>query len=461
MSDHPPPFEEDVTVTEEYWRDQHMRRVANLVVYPAGLLYLAVCALLLFGQDAAPDVIGAVCTEECGGARVFGVHLEWFGGGAMAMLLAIRLAAQKTLYEPLVAAAVSLAFIHGGASLVLAASQWFGFSDFCNLCQVAALLSFLITIFHVPVAARAFRFPLITSMQSIVLGGFVVLAAWPLFYDGTGDVIEFEFNFASTTEEATGAMEDVMEMEARAPRPGEQDAEADAPEPVEPTVEPEPSGEVVATPEPSPDHEMVAPGNLTSAVEILSIGREDAPWTLYVLSRMGCPICRRFETLTLPILIREAVEPGHLRVQFYYTVQTAEMRVQSFQVVGATSLAAAGESVTSAITHVQSLDNRFPTVPFLINAHEDDGIRERADQFLRDTDATLGWNPIVNEHIRLSNLLRRTYLDGNTATPCTVLVPGPVDKESLPPASEVFAFVGYQIPDPYLEFMGLEVPEED
>ncbi|MCC5877191.1 MAG: thioredoxin domain-containing protein [Candidatus Sumerlaeia bacterium] len=448
MADNPPPLEEEATFTEEYWRDQHMRRVANLFVYPAGLLYLAICALLLFGEDAAPDVIGAVCTEACGGARVFGIHLEWFGGGAMALLLAIRLAAQKTLYEPLVAAAVSLAFIHGGASFILAASQWFGFADFCNLCQAAALLSFLIAIFHIPVAARAFRFPLITSLQSIVLGGFIVLAAWPLFYDGTGDVIEFELSFTdreNRTRDEGQRMEMVMEKEEKAP-------------------------EVIAEPEPEqdddtvtdvPGRELAPPTNLSGAVEILSIGREDAPWTLYILSRMGCPICRRFESLTLPVLIREAVEPGHLRIQFYYTVQTAEVRFQTFQLVAAKSLVGAGESVTSAIAHVQSLDNPMPTVPFLINAHQDEGVREKAHEFLRVTDSTLGWNPVANEHIRLSQLLRQTYLDGNTATPCTVLVPCPVDKGNLPPGSEVFAFVGYQLPDPYLEFMGLEVPDND
>lgn len=438
------PLEEDITVTEEYWQEQHMRRVANLFVYPAGLAYIAVCLLLLFGPDNAPDVIGAVCTEECGGATVFGIRIEWFGGGAMALLLALRLAAQRSLYEPLVAAVVSLALIHGSASLVLAGSQWFGFSSFCSLCQVAAGLSILIASFHFPVATRAFRFPLVTGAQSVALGVFVVLAAWPLFYDGYGDIMEMERKIV--VPEIPGEGEMVMANR------GEETTDRQV-TPDEPVATPAPREEQV-TIGPAPPGQV--PESLDEAMNILSIGRDDAPWTLFVLSQMGCPVCRRFETQTLPELIREAVEPGHLRVQFLYTSQGRDARFQSIQLIAAMALAGGGEAVTSAITHVQSQDNRTPTVPFLIQSHRDETLKEKADDFLRRTESRLGWNAIANEHHRRSVHLRRVYLEGSTSTPCTVLMRGPVDWADLPPSFNAYSFVGFQIKDPYLEFMGLE-----
>lgn len=429
-----PPDEEDVTIHEEYWREHHMSRTANRVVYPAALLYVAVCWLLLFGEAASPEVVGAVCMDACGEARFLGVSLEWYGAALMALFVAVRIAAQVTFRQSLVAAAISLAFLHGGASLVLAASQWLGFSDFCPLCQVAAALSLLIVVFHVPPASRAFRFPVLAAGQSLLIGGLAVVAAWPHFHDLTAGVLELD--------EGEGIV-----------------AGGAAMSPPEAAPEPDPAGEevVMAPPgeAPPPEH------TLGQAVDFMSHGEVDAPWRLYILSQIGCPICRRFDELTLPVLLEEAVESGHLRITHYYVAQGADARSQNLQLVAASALAAAGASPVEAHRLIEPRRSRLGSVTAAIGLHPDEEVKGHAEALMRDVEAQVGWNAVVREHHRRTLLLRRAFLDGNTGSPSTVLMRNGPDFDRLPPAGEVYAFVGYQLPDPYLEFMGLEVPESE
>lgn len=430
-----PGGEDDVTILEEYWRAHHMNRTANWVVYPSVLLYFAVCALLLFGEQGAPEIVGAVCGEECGGARFLGIHLEWYGAGLLGLFAVVRIAAQLTFREPLVVAAISLAFIHGGASLVLAGSQWLGFSAFCNLCQVAAGLSLLIAVFHLPPASRAFRFPFAAIGQSALVGALAVLAAWPHFYEENGGILEF------------GEGEEAALVETP------EQAEVTTPSPAPAEVEEAPEEEAPAPP--------AASYTMEDALDFLSYGEETAPWQLLVLSEPGCPVCRRFDTATLPVLLEEAVRGGQLRITYYYVARGADARRNNIGVVARAALSAAGVEPGEAGSLVESRGRSVTSAMEGIRLHPDGELQRRAESILHEVERQVGWNDLLREYQRRSLLLRRTYLEGRTGTPSTVLMKRPVNWERLPPASEVYAFVGYQLPDPYLEFIGLDVPESN
>ncbi len=61
---------------------------------------------------------------------------------------------------------------------------------------------------------------------------------------------------------------------------------------------------------------MTDGGSLETEASEPFIGREDAPLTVHYWHDFQCPICKRFETETLPTLINEYVEPGEVRIVF-------------------------------------------------------------------------------------------------------------------------------------------------
>jgi protein-disulfide isomerase len=60
----------------------------------------------------------------------------------------------------------------------------------------------------------------------------------------------------------------------------------------------------------------VAPGQQSDPVEARSKGRPDAPVTVYEMSDFQCPYCRDFALHTMPVLDREYVQTGKVRLVY-------------------------------------------------------------------------------------------------------------------------------------------------
>lgn len=62
---------------------------------------------------------------------------------------------------------------------------------------------------------------------------------------------------------------------------------------------------------------LVVASAALSAQDTRAKGRPDAPITIYELSDFQCPFCRRFAIQTLPVLHREYIETGKVRLIFW------------------------------------------------------------------------------------------------------------------------------------------------
>lgn len=362
------------------------------VRYAAGGLYIAVAAFLWLGKATGSEAIGAVCGGECAAVRAFGVPLEVAGIAAMAAVLGCSLAVGRWVNAAVLCA--MLALLHAGASLAFAASQWLGIAPLCVPCQVAMLLSLIVAGTTIPLMPRG---PLaLPLLAPVLIGAISVAAIWP---------------------HLTGL-----------------------PEVEEPVL--------VADP---PTENPPSPSTVTPLLDALTVGNPAAPFELVMLTDFNCPICRRFETRTMPKLLARAVQPGVLRVRFIYKVPASGV---SYELVAATALARAGADPIA----IQELfhDRTLRSAPQGIALWPDEDVRARATEILTETG---DWNALHAEHRRLGNLLRGRYFSGSQATPLFALFPGEFDADNLPAEESLYIFKGFQLPAPFLEFVGVTTDE--
>ncbi len=401
-----------------------------IFTYILGFAYFGVSAILLIMADMGVEQVGAVCEEQCGGAKFLGVSLEWWGSSLMAAILGARWLTTQTPNINARFLLAALALGHAGASLAFASSMMFGFADYCLLCVVAAAISLGVAVSCWPTIRSAFEVPLIPVAQGVALGFIGVVAIWP-FLDGLGP--------------ENGAEEYAEETMLRGEEPTPRETVASA----EPAEEAEPPAEPPRQVDPAE-----RASRLREAVDAMTIGDPDAPYELVMITDFTCNICQEFERRHLPTIVAEGVENGDIRVRFLLTRRGADRRRAFFELVASSSLAMAGMPVEEAITLMR--ENRVVTSQNGIALAEDDELRQRALEIMHEVSDTAEWINVVEEHEQIIMRLRQQYFPGRTGTPAFVMVRGGLDVNNLPrEGAGALALYGFRNADPFLEFAGL------
>ena len=219
----------------------------------------------------------------------------------------------------------------------------------------------------------------------------------------------------------------------------------------------------VAGPAPPPTEEPAAASEswvteeLQDVFDLMTIGSPDAPYELVILASFDCNICQRFEERQLPTLMERAVDPGLLRIRFIVPPSVGKGPSGDWQFIAAHALAAAGQPVDKILGALRNKD--VQSVPNGIHAISDEAARERAKEYIRTTGAEVDWKALIQAHRLWSRKLRTEYFESGGGTPYFMLreTDGPI----TPHAIETYLFKGYQLADPMLEFMGLEVEKKE
>ncbi len=398
-----------------------------ITTYVLGFGYFATAALLLILADLEVGQIGAACEDQCGGAKLLGVSLEWWGSLLMAGVLGARWLTTQT--ENINARYLLAASVlgHAGASIAFSASMLLGFAGYCLYCLIAAGLSVGVAISCWPLIRSAFAMPLIPAAQGLAVGLIGVVAVWP-HLDGVGD-------------EQPTVSPGELEV-AQQTRPAEEQNGEGSPADGQPAQQPV---------DPQARQEM-----LREAMDAVTIGDPDAPYEFVMMTDFTCNICHEFEIRHLPALVQQGVYSGQMRVRFLFTRTSATDRARPFyELVAATSLTMAGMPVEEAIKLMR--ENRVVTSQNGIALAEDEELRQRALNIMHEVSDTAEWANVVEEHDRTIMRLRQQYFPGRTGTPAFVMVRGELDVDNLPAeGAGALALYGFRDAAPFLEFAGVQ-----
>jgi hypothetical protein len=367
------------------------------------VVYTLLAAVLLIGADRLPwGVVGAVCGGGCGGTTLLGVRLEWFGIVLMGFV-AVAWWRRHTAW-PL------LALLHAGASMAFAASQWLGLSPWCALCQGCAA-------------------------ASLALGAAAVVSARPTAMWGGGA--------------AAAGLVGVLLMWPLLVAPVAEASSPDIDEPV--SIRPTP---IPADGSPAVDPPAVS-GPHVLALSLY--GSPMAEWELVVITRIGCPICRRLEDRTMPALLAGPVAEGRLRVRYLFTARSTTPGVDApMLATAALSLAAAGAPLADVVKEMMAAPTRLTDLATTLATIGGGRWADAAARHHADLTAGRPAAVVMAPHEELARRLQRAYLDGRTGTPAIVLARRP-DWSNPPPPTDVYTFYGFQLPAPLLEFMARAV----
>lgn len=355
----------------------------------------------LFYTEVTDADIGAVCGEGCGGATLAGVPLSLLGLLSMAVVAALAAAVWKRATPALKVAAAVAALAHAGASWGFAGEQWVGAAKMCVFCQVAAVLSAGTAALLAPGLGAVRRMGIAWGVGAPIVGVAVALVTFPML-EGAAPEAE--------------VIRHVIDVEPPAANEG---------------------------------LGHTNPTAIEGALRAASLGSDDAPYEMVVLTDFACPICRRFEQNTLPTLIKEAVDTGQLRIQFLFAAKGIEK--------GRTKIIAATASAMAGVPFDETLKRLHPvtlqSVPQGVHLFSDiiapeQGL-EQVGRIVREG----GWDTVVALHARQAREVSVKYFKGRSGTPAFVLY------ERKNPKREPYVFYGYQRPGPFLEYMNLKEGE--
>lgn len=400
----------------------------------AGAAYLVVCLLILMEEGGA-EAVGAFCGEGCGGASFLGVSLAVWGAASMGGLLALLALRRHPLLAGAGAWIAGAGMLHAGASLAFAGSQWMGVASFCLPCQIAALCSFIVAGCLAALCAGPLRGAGPTLFFAGAAGLAATAALWPSF-DG-----------ASKPDSTPVGPDEIRSQIASVPGmvpPGPQQ-----PGPQPPGVDPpteDPEADWRADIDPALAESL--PTEPLDYFRALSLGRDDAPFVLTMLTDFGCAICGRFEREQLPALLDGAIARGDIRLDFVHSFTAADPREAQFKLIVHTAAVLAGIDPRDSSGLLRG--ETVLTTPQAASFYDAMGKRALVWDTTVAAETRVGWQRVLSAHGSRDRLLRMRFLNGRTGTPAFILTRG--DPASADAASDdTLVLFGFQLAETFAD----------
>lgn len=391
--DHPPRVEDPAP-------DWHPGALASRWLTIAAAAYLVVVAYILAREAGlVPESIeGATCGAKCEPALVLGVSVAWMGWLLMLAVAGTLVAAIRTRRVLLFRLAAMGAACHGMASLAFSASQWMGFAPLCPECQVANTVSV----------------------------AFAALATWwgRGMLDRAGELLAAPALLGLMTVVAVLLS---LEVDRRVPA---QQLE-----------------ELLARVEAVPQADEREPALQDEIARAMVVGPPDAPVELVVLLDLGCNVCTRFFNRVYPELLEQAEESGAFNMRLVLAPKRETVQAAVFVGPALVSSLMAGQRPDEAYAHASRLRSQLPERVLSMLPEE---YRGGAEQHFARVAAEAGWDGIIAGQMAEARELRQRYFGNRQGSPAFVMRDRDPDSRREP-----FAFYGYQVAEPFLEYAGL------
>ena len=370
---------------------QRLSLPARAIVLGGGFLYIAL-AVAITASRGGGGTIGDLCAGNCARVTLLGIDLALWGIGAMGSTVALALLAGRGRH--IATAAVAMALLDGGASLALAASQWIGAAPLCPLCQACAAVALMVSGTVVWGLSPALPRPRLLIPIALLAGILAIPLAWPR----------------------------LQGLPA-----------AQLPDSPAPTTS-APSPTITHSPFPVPHSPSV--------------------YTLTVITDFSCSVCERFERRVLPGLNERALAPGIVKLVPVFGATTAMSDDTRRRTIIALAAERAGVSPAIYLPLIRGSAATTLRNPAALG-WPDPATAARVAEEVAAGYRTGAWDRELAVHRARGAELRRLYFTGRNGTPSFIMTRPGQSPEQAAASKDAYAFHGYQIGKPFLEFAGI------